>query len=1633
MAGKGDILKGALDFTAKLLSGEGDDAAKAGIRAYHGSPYSFDAFDLSKIGTGEGAQAYGPGLYFAENEGVAKGYRDTLKPGKGIGPEDTASRMLDMHGGDRDMAIEALRKSIDKANSNNAPYEDVQRLMEAKTILNTAPERAAGSMYEVNIDADPNAFLDWDKPLSEQPDILNKMGVNSLPYGPINYDKPNAWELLGLRPKAGEEAVDPLSLDGGNYVERLRRDNGNSYEDVSGREVSRKFMNSKGIPGIKYLDAGSRVPSAMAKKELSEWQTQLPLAEKELADATARGDKWLISRKQAEVQRVRDGISRVSQEADGTRNYVVFDDRLISIIRKYGIAGASVMLGYNLMEQLDPKQALAATMADEEHRAGKAEGGSVREGYAGKGRVIANVADEALNLAKRLFSSAPEESESLANLAKERGVTPRDIGEPFGGILPRVPYDEWRFDYKPTGTMIPQKPFDPESLRPGDVMIPLIGDRTANGRTITSIAGNRLEKPVVTEGGPDYMRGPSQIMDRNAWASDQGVVTKLNNRVDNALTASREAGYKDPNAYGVYVAMGPEGGDFSTHTAEALMGMLPHTKILKKDVADFDRMVRDQDENWPGLMKPGTADYIVNADAGAHRKAFVQALDSKYWREKGFPDASLARYATTTPDLVATPTEAAGYGVAKLNPGAQFGPITAPHRTYNTPMPGEYAGSMPPGVMRDDVFTQHSARFDANPPETNLVMAKRRSFERNQQQAYQLMREQDIQNMIDFMDKIKRGYADGGEVDDDVNDALRIARAEGGRAGYATDGTVDPQVFLTDAQGRQYDAQGKPIQPVATQEQSNSAATQAAPTPEQVGRRAAEDPATFDAMMQKYAIPDRDVAEYEALQTAVRKQPQEVQQMTHVGAPPMRDIKVDMPLFGGEYNVGQAPYNVAGPLETTAQTAYDFKTAPLYMTPMTAPIAAGLDVAEGVTTGDPLQASLAAFGVPGKYAKAAIIGASNYAMDPAQAEAGPARWFSKAMEIAREIPMNKMTGEQALAMLRKGTSPEEIRWTGADAFLQGKPTVTKEELVDYLNKNRLQLGEVRLGGEKPEAINYLNQVDKDILERYQPKLDAAEAEHKKALDYFHSVFGSEAEESAWQTVTDSKRDLTDLQLAAMQEMKDRVGTYLPTKYQDYSTSGGEGYAETLYTLGGRKKPRVENRNGMWSLVDENGNVMRAPHGGEYSYWTEGDANRAAGSVYRGSGIYQSGHWDQPDVLAHSRSQTLSYDPPGANRPYRVHNVDETQSDWGQAARKTGFYDPEAYGKWERDTKETKEAMRDLSDKLAMRADEIDESLGPKPTRWIGDEFNNYHERRQDVIAADPKIQEMRKQIEDYRLKLMHLDENKPSIRGVPNAPFIGSTEGWTDLAIKKQLDNALDSDADYFSWTPGQAQADRYDLSTHIGSVVYDPYYEKFNAYDPNGKHLVAEDMRDAARIDEYVGKELADKIRDMAKQRKNEFYDGITIEESPKIGAWNNWAIVKDGKPITLYGQKATGFPNKAYAAEFLDDAFGDTLKDNPIKLSGLDLKTGGEGMKGYYDKVYLKRVQDVIKKATGTKPEIEVIEVQTGDGPRKQLGVKLTDEMREKARFSDFNRGGTVTGPHSYGSDDPAVGRALALTREY
>lgn len=128
---------------------------QAGAIVYHGSPHKFDQFDSSKIGTGEGAQAYGHGLYFAEKPDVAKSYQYM-----------SASAPTKFAGEAAAMGEDPLRAL--KSEYPNKPdywYEDV---------LKDVP-KAKGSLYKVDLPDEAIAkMLDYDKPLKDQPESVKK-------------------------------------------------------------------------------------------------------------------------------------------------------------------------------------------------------------------------------------------------------------------------------------------------------------------------------------------------------------------------------------------------------------------------------------------------------------------------------------------------------------------------------------------------------------------------------------------------------------------------------------------------------------------------------------------------------------------------------------------------------------------------------------------------------------------------------------------------------------------------------------------------------------------------------------------------------------------------------------------------------------------------------------------------------------------------------------------------------------------------------------------------------------------------------------------------------------------------------------------------------------------------------------------------------------------------------------------------------------------------------------------------------------------------------------------------------------------------------------------------------------------
>lgn len=305
------------------------------IRAYHGSPHSFSRFDASKIGTGEGAQAYGHGMYFAGNEGVARGYRDKLSSGSLIveGAESplTEQSMRDMglgHG-----AIGYIRGAVIDGRDPVAALRQVQsfypvlsrrhnEMADAIAFLEGAKgplRKHAGHMYEVEIGYPEEALLDWDKPVGAE--LAGRL------------DSRMAVDLAAEAQRMADMGQLP------RHMEALKR--------IASGEVGL-------APGEMVYRAAGRFDTPATKLDLA----SVPSVPRGWGSVTNTINDSLTNQAKATERLMESGIPGIryldqgSRSAGwGTRNYVMFpgtEDR-IRILRKYGLlpplAGAGAMGG----------------------------------------------------------------------------------------------------------------------------------------------------------------------------------------------------------------------------------------------------------------------------------------------------------------------------------------------------------------------------------------------------------------------------------------------------------------------------------------------------------------------------------------------------------------------------------------------------------------------------------------------------------------------------------------------------------------------------------------------------------------------------------------------------------------------------------------------------------------------------------------------------------------------------------------------------------------------------------------------------------------------------------------------------------------------------------------------------------------------------------------------------------------------------------------------------------------------------------------------------------------------------------------------------------------------------------------
>ncbi len=367
----------------KVVKGDTESTIVKGLRyvtAWHGSPHDFDKFTTEKIGTGEGAQIFGWGLYFTDTKQIAERfYRDRLSDtelvadGKSL--RDQVKAAAEAVGADP-LDVPGLMQKIDLAVTINSQYSgsgptelehvakdlldaaysyqdelseaerkrDARRTKELASVLRSTiteleilnklgnlkvTRKSSGKLYNVELKPDDDSWLLWDEPLEKQsPKVIEAM--KSLGFSPLStFEK--ALERLTL-PRALR-----LNLTGGQMYRLL------TEEFMGDAKQASLALLAAGVRGNKYLDGNSRgmvtdTPGynyVVFQDEDVELTAKYSRKKKKVVDAAAG---LSAGRRRVEdtmsVYGMVDGIEEATENTSKLRDAIAFDEGTASPVRQ---------------------------------------------------------------------------------------------------------------------------------------------------------------------------------------------------------------------------------------------------------------------------------------------------------------------------------------------------------------------------------------------------------------------------------------------------------------------------------------------------------------------------------------------------------------------------------------------------------------------------------------------------------------------------------------------------------------------------------------------------------------------------------------------------------------------------------------------------------------------------------------------------------------------------------------------------------------------------------------------------------------------------------------------------------------------------------------------------------------------------------------------------------------------------------------------------------------------------------------------------------------------------------------------------------------------------------------------------
>lgn len=627
-------------------------------------------------------------------------------------------------------------------------------------------------------------------------------------------------------------------------------------------------------------------------------------------------------------------------------------------------------------------------------------------------------------------------------------------------------------------------------------------------------------------------------------------------------------------------------------------------------------------------------------------------------------------------------------------------------------------------------------------------------------------------------------------------------------------------------------------------------------------------------------------------------------------------------------------------------------------------------------------------------------GSSNYVIfNPSDVEImhttefsiGPAPVFVSNAKIAVfGVKQEKATPEQWLKMIEKagGLKAGEDKWLGLSDWLKAsdKKTLTKQEVLDYINENQIQIEETTYSSnsaaETTPEFKALQEEFKQLVKSYedeaQRNLDEYEEKLAKKYNFPENYFDTtvlnsdeskahsslsravgEAYNAAWVDLVDRYGD--DFEIAFWRghdgirvDNAEAAGVLLglpidrPIYHirEDYTTNGLEGNREIALTV-----PTIE----AWNENDEihfgDAGEGRAIAWVRFGETTDEDGKR----VLVIDEIQSKRHQEGREKGYRTKKQSFNVQEAEQNLRYAVKEFNDYRD---QLKRK---YDYESLGGSivERSrnfmaalSEEERNEFKRLNEQKAklertLQAHReveigIDDITFTEHDGLIDASYGDYISTHMAGTAPAMMLQTLREQIRQDRI-----DNARRFDQLIPEAPF---EKNWAELAMKRMLRYATENGYDAIAWTKGNQQAERYGLRQTVEQII-------------------------------------------VADNNIEELYDGTPIVKDAAL-------IMQRGVDYNLKVDENGVIRSTSFSGKTLSDVVGKSLAERIMQqgdfvLKNEDLAIGGEGMRAFYDQMLPSFMRKYGKKWGATVQDVTLPYVE--EAGRTMHSVDVTDSMRE------------------------------------